>query len=85
MTRAASSVWGDMLALGIPEEIVEVAGLATGDDIEVSGQRGEIVIRRSPVSALATMFAGKSPEEWRTLYAGCDPWGPDVGRECVEP
>ncbi len=85
MTRATFGIWGKTLAVRIPAEIFELTGFAPGERIEVSGQRGEIVIRRAPASALAEMFAGKSPEEWRALYAGTDPWGPDVGREVVEP
>lgn len=73
MARATLGVWGKTLAVRIPAEIVDVTGFAPGEKIEVSGQRGEIVIRRSPVSALAEMFAGESPEEWRALYAGSDP------------
>jgi len=30
------------------------------------------------------LFRGKTPEEWRALYAGAYDWGPDVGREIIE-
>jgi hypothetical protein len=36
-----------------------------------------------PPVALAELFAGKTPSEWRTTYAGAFEWGPDVGKEAV--
>jgi antitoxin component of MazEF toxin-antitoxin module len=63
--RAALGVWGNTLAVRIPDEIVETTGFAPGQKTEVWGQRGEIVIRRPPASPLEAMFAGKSAEEWR--------------------
>ena len=59
-------------------------GFGEGERIEITGRRGEILIRKAPSSALETMFAGKSAQEWRELYAGTDGWGPDLGREIVE-
>jgi antitoxin component of MazEF toxin-antitoxin module len=84
MTRATLGRWDKSLAVRFPAEVAKAAGFGEGERIEIIGRRGEIVIRKAPSSALATMFAGKSAEEWRELYAGTAVWGPDMGREIVE-
>ena len=84
MTRVTLGLWGKSLAVRLPTEVAEATGFGVGQRIEIIGRRGEIVIRRTPSSALEMMFAGKTEDEWRELYAGTDVWGPDVGREVVE-
>jgi antitoxin MazE len=84
MTRATLGRWGKSLAVRFPAEVAKATGFREGQKIEIIGRRGEIIIRKAPSSALETMFAGKSAEEWRELYAGTAVWGPDVGREIVE-
>jgi len=84
MTRATLGRWGKSLAVRLPADVAEATGFGIGQKIEITGRRGEIVIRPAPSSALEQMFAGKSAEEWRELYARTDVWGPDVGREVVE-
>jgi hypothetical protein len=44
----------------------------------------ELARRATPRRALAERFQGKSPEEWRTEYAGAFDWGKDIGREAIE-
>jgi antitoxin MazE len=39
--------------------------------------------RREIALTLAELFKGKTPQEWRTAYAGAFNWGPDIGREVV--
>jgi len=34
--------------------------------------------------ASSELFHGKTPREWRALYADAFDWGPDLGREAVE-
>jgi antitoxin MazE len=85
MARATLGVWGKTLAVRIPAEIAETSGFGPGQKIEMVGKRGEIVIRPARPSAIERMFAGKTAEAWRELYADADEWGPDVGREIVEP
>jgi antitoxin MazE len=77
--------WGRNLAVRLPAEIVKAAGLNDGERVEIDTHDGDIVIRRvvRPVT-LTEVFRGKSPEEWRKLYAAAYDWGPDVGREVVE-
>jgi antitoxin MazE len=84
MTRVTLGLWGKSLAVRLPAEVAEATGFGVGQKIEIIGRRGEIVIHRAPSSALETMFAAKTAEEWRELYAGTDVWGPDVGREVIE-
>jgi antitoxin MazE len=77
--------WGKNLAIRLPGEIVRVAGLSSGERLDIETHNGEIVIRRAvPHFTLEALFRGRSPEEWRAAYAGAFDWGPDVGREVVE-
>lgn len=84
MTRATLGRWGKSLAVRFPAEVAEATGFGEGERIEITGRRGEIIIRKAPSSALEAMFAGRSAEEWREVYAGSDVWGPDLGREIIE-
>jgi len=77
--------WGKQLAIRLLSEIVKAAGLSNGERLDIETHDGEIVIRRAvPHFTLEELFRGKSPEEWRSAYAGAFDWGPDVGREVVE-
>jgi antitoxin MazE len=85
MTHVIVGRWGKNLAVRFPNEIAGALQLRDGDRVEIESQPDQIVIRRAkPKYTLEEMFAGKSPEEWRALYAGAYDWGPDVGRERVE-
>jgi antitoxin MazE len=85
VSRVIVGKWGKNLAIRFPGEIAKAVGLCDGDRVEIEAHDGDIVIRRPiPHSTLAELFRGKSPEEWRTLYAEAFDWGPDVGREAVE-
>ena len=68
----------------LPREVAESAGLDAGQTVELIARGGEIVIRAPRPPGLGDLFVGRSADEWRGLYRGIDPWGPDVGREIVE-
>ncbi|MGH7046452.1 MAG: AbrB/MazE/SpoVT family DNA-binding domain-containing protein [Stellaceae bacterium] len=86
MTRVTVGKWGKNLAVRLPGEIVKASGLRDGERVEIATQDGVVIIRRAVTSPiLDQLFAGKSAEEWRSLYSGAFDWGPDVGREIVEP
>jgi antitoxin MazE len=77
--------WGKNLAVRIPGKIVKAAGLSDGERVDIETHDGNIVIRRAiPQFTLEELFQGKSPEQWRAVYAGAYDWGPDIGREVVE-
>ena len=85
MSRVMVGRWGKSLAVRIPTELGAAAGIAEGDRVEIETHDAEIVIRRAaPRFTLDELFRGKTPEEWRALYADAYDWGPDVGREIVE-
>jgi antitoxin MazE len=85
MAQLTIGRWGNNLAVRLPGEIVQSVGLAEGERVDVEVRDSEIVIRRAaPRFTLQELFAGKTPEEWRAVYAGAFDWGPDVGREIVE-
>ena len=85
MTLATVGRWGKNLALRFPNEIASELHLREGDRLEIEAGTDQIVIRRAkPQYTLEEMFAGKSPAEWRTIYAASYDWGPDVGREIIE-
>ena len=73
------------MAVRIPSEVADAAGIAEGERVEIETHDAEIVIRRAaPRFTLEELFRGKTPEEWRAIYADAYDWGPDVGREIVE-
>ena len=77
--------WGKNLALRFPNDLATDFGLQEGERVEIAAQDDTIVIRRqAPHFTAETLFGGKSPEEWRALYADAYDWGPDAGREIVE-
>lgn len=85
MSEAIVGKWGKSLAVRLPAEVAQQAGIAAGERVEVAAKDGNIVIRRAaPRYTSEELFRGKSPAEWRRLYAGAFEWGPDVGREVVE-
>lgn len=85
MSRITLGRWGRSLAVRLPGEIVKAAGLSNGERLEIETRNGEIVIRRAmPHFTLRELFAGKTPGEWRAIYADAFDWGPDIGREVVE-
>jgi len=76
--------WGDSLAVRLPGEIVDATKLRDGERVEIEVHDGETVIRpvRQRVS-LEDLFRGRSPDEWRSDYAGAYDWGRDLGREII--
>ena len=85
MTHAILGRWGKNLALRLPNEIASELKLREGERVEVVTGSGEIVIRRAkPRFTSEELFAGKSPSDWRTIYANAHEWGADAGKENVE-
>ncbi len=85
MATVTVGKWGKNLAVRLPGEIANSAGIKDGERVQIETRDGEIVIRRTlPDSILEDLFKGKSPRQWRALYAKAFDWGPDVGREKVE-
>lgn len=85
MTYVIVGRWGKNLALRFPNEIASEFQLHEGDRVEIETSPEEIVIRRAkPRYTVDELFAGKSPEEWRALYANAYDRGRDVGQEIVE-
>ena len=85
MTHAILGRWGKSLALRLSNEIASELSLREGERVEVVTGPGQIIIRRAkPRYSPEELFAGKSPSEWRTIYANAHEWGKDVGKETVE-
>jgi antitoxin MazE len=85
MTHAILGRWGKNLALRLPHEVASELRLREGERVEVVTGPGEIVIRRAkPRFTPDELFAGKSPSEWRSIYANAHEWGADLGQENVE-
>ena len=85
MTHITVGRWGKSLALRIPNDVASDFHLSEGVRLEIEAIDDTILIRRArPRFAAQELFAGKSPDEWRALYAGAYDWGPDVGREIIE-
>ncbi len=85
MSHVIVGKWGKNLAVRLPGEVVKAVGLGNGERVEVETCDGEIVIRRgAPQFTLKELFGGKTPKQWRAVYARAFDWGPDVGHEVVE-
>lgn len=85
MTHVTIGRWGKNLAVRFPSEISSMLHLREGERVEIDGEADRITIRRvRPRYTLAELFAGKTAEEWRSLYRDAYDWGPDRGREVVE-
>ena len=76
--------WGNNLAVRLPGDIVGAVKLHDGERVDIEAEDGAIVIRRAePQIALAALFDGGTPAQWRTAYAEADDWGADIGREAI--
>jgi antitoxin MazE len=85
MSAAIVGRWGRSLAVRLPGKVAKEASIREGERVEVETRDGAILIRRTaPRYRIEELFRGRSPQEWRELYAGAFDWGPDVGREIVE-
>ncbi len=85
MNHVTVGRWGKNLALRFPHDVAHALNLHEGERVEIEAGPDQIVIRRvRPRFTVDELFAGKSPAEWRALYAGAYEWGPDKGREIVE-
>jgi len=79
------SKWGNSAGVRIPTSILDAAGLALGDEVEVIARLGSVELR-SPrrVPTVEELFA-----EHEKKYGKLEPppaveWGPDVGAEIVD-
>jgi antitoxin component of MazEF toxin-antitoxin module len=85
MAQVTVGKWGKNLAIRFPVEIAKAVGLCEGERLEVETKGGNIFIRRSiPHFSLEEMFQGRSPMEWRAIYAEAYDWGSDVRLEIIE-
>ena len=85
MAHATVGRWGKNLALRFPAELVHQLHLRGGDRVEIISQPDQVIVRRAtPDYTIETLLAGKSPAEWRALYAHAYDWGPDIGREIID-
>ncbi|MBM4036492.1 MAG: AbrB/MazE/SpoVT family DNA-binding domain-containing protein [Planctomycetes bacterium] len=78
---AAIQKWGNSQGIRFPKDVLEEAGIAVGDEVEVRARRGEIVVRPARrirgryrlKDLLARMPADYAPSEVD--------WGKPVGKE----
>ena len=85
MTQAILGRWGKNLAFRFPHEVARDLSLHEGERVEIESGPDHVIIRRArPSYGIRDLFAGKSPGEWRAIYADAYDWGPDLGREIVE-
>ena len=46
MTKAIVGTWGKSLAVRVPADVARLTGIVDGDEVEIEGIEGAIVIRR---------------------------------------
>jgi len=76
MAKVTVGRWGNNLAVRLPGEIVDAIKLRDGEQVEIEAHDGEVMIRRVRQRvSLEDLFRGRSPDEWRSDYAGAYDWG----------
>jgi antitoxin MazE len=76
------SRWGNSVAVRIPKEVLEQAGLREGQSVDFSTRDGVVEVRKRSQS-IEELFA-----EYEEKYGPLEPpemvdWGPDVGTEIL--
>lgn len=70
--------WGNSLALRIPREAAERAGIGAGDEVAVSASAGKLtVVRKKRQYRIEDLVKQMTPETQPDLID----WGPPVGKE----
>ncbi len=70
--------WGNSLAVRIPSEAAERAGIREGDTIAVSASPGKLTVARAPRKyRIQDLVKQMKPENQPELVD----WGPPVGKE----
>jgi len=71
--------WGNSQGLRLSKDVLELAGIGVGDELELTVQDQQILLRkvRKPKYDLATLFE-QSLSDYRPTEME---WGPPVGRE----
>jgi antitoxin MazE len=79
--RTRIQKWGNSLGLRIPRTLAREIRVEAGAEVEVSVERGRLIIRPSPAARfhLKDLVAGITPENRH----GETDWGPPVGRELL--
>ncbi|OGJ91409.1 MAG: transcriptional regulator/antitoxin, MazE [Candidatus Raymondbacteria bacterium RifOxyA12_full_50_37] len=73
--------WGNSQGIRFPRQILRQAQITTGEEVDISAQSGEIVIK--PVSGIRGKYRLKDlllrmPEDYKPGELG---WGPPQGKE----
>ena len=85
MSHATLGRWGKNLAVRLPAEVASELRLREGEPVEIMTSPGQIVIRRAkPRYTADELFAGKSPDQWRTIFANANDLAPEAMREIAE-
>ncbi|HEY4115398.1 MAG TPA: AbrB/MazE/SpoVT family DNA-binding domain-containing protein [Rhizomicrobium sp.] len=63
MTQAQIGKWGESLAIRVPDDVAQTAGLRDGESVEIEARNGEILVRRSRITPEQRERAGKAMEE----------------------
>jgi antitoxin MazE len=62
------SRWGDSLAIRIPKDVLDAAGMHEGDRLEIVSERGYLVLRPQTVRpSLDELIGGITPENLHTV------------------
>ncbi|HXU44090.1 MAG TPA: transcriptional regulator/antitoxin, MazE [Thermoanaerobaculia bacterium] len=71
--------WGNGQGVRLSKQVLELAALAVGDDVEITVSTGEFLVRKiaRPKLDLAELVA-RIPQDYRSHEAS---FGPPVGRE----
>ena len=70
--------WGNSLALRIPREAAERAGIRAGDEVAVAASTGKLTVTRRKRAYRIEDFVKRMKPETEPEFVD---WGPPVGKE----
>ncbi len=78
--RTRVQKWGNSLALRIPKPFAAEMGLEKDREVEMSVEKGRLVVREPPASPLYTLEELLAEVRPSNLHGEVD-WGPPAGKE----
>ncbi len=72
------SKWGNSLAVRIPQDVAERAGIRAGDEVAVTASSGKLTVMRKKQGYRIEDFVKRMTPEARPELAD---WGPPRGKE----
>lgn len=77
--KALIGTWGRSAAVRLPRAYLDALGLKAGDEVELTLERGKVVVAAKPRATLEDLVEQMKTQESPERID----WGPDVGAEII--